>query len=174
LIQHDAYYKDNSHLKISEREQINYDHPDALETELLIKHLKQLINGQTVTIPQYDFSSHSRRKSGLSISPADVIIIDGILIFVDGELRKLMDVKIFVDTETDLRLLRRLKRDLNERNRTLQSVIEQYLKTVKPMHDAFVEPSRRYADLILPEGMNPVSINIVTGMIKHRRHLGGA
>lgn len=165
-LQHDAYYKDNSHLTAAEREKINYDHPDALETDLLVGHLKKLTAGVEVEMPRYDFTAHSRKKKGIVKKPARVIIIDGILIFIEKTLRDLMDVRIFVNTDNDLRFIRRLQRDMKERGRSMTSVIEQYLSTVKPMHIAFVQPSRRYADIIIPEGHNRVSTAVVVNMIK--------
>ena len=149
---HDAYYREMSHLSIEEREQINWDHPDALETELLVYHLRELLEGRPVEIPQYDFRTYSRSPQTLHIEPSPVIIVDGILILAERKLRELLDIKIYVDTDADIRFIRRLTRDVLERGRSLNSVIEQYLSTVRPMHNDFVEPSKRYADLIIPEG----------------------
>jgi uridine kinase len=168
LIQHDAYYKDANHLPLAERAKINFDHPDALETDLMVRHLRELIAGRSIEMPVYDFSIHSRLKKGIVKKPAKVIIIEGILIFCEQALRELMDVKIFVDTDSDLRFIRRLKRDIGERQRSMESVIGQYLGTVRPMHIAFVEPSRKYADIIIPEGHNPVSTAMVVTMIRQR------
>jgi uridine kinase len=168
MIQHDAYYKDVSHLPLAERVKINFDHPDALETDLMVRHLRELIAGRSIEMPVYDFSTHTRLKKGVVKQPAKVIIIEGILIFCERALRDLMDVKIFVDTDSDLRFIRRLKRDIQERQRSLESVINQYLETVRPMHIAFVEPSRRYADIIIPEGHNPVSTAMVVTLIRQR------
>lgn len=165
-LQHDAYYKDNTRLSLSEREKINYDHPDALETGLLVSHIKELIAGRKIEMPEYDFTIHARKKQGSSKEPAPLIIVDGILIFVEKALRALMDIRIFVNTDNDLRFIRRLKRDMEERARSMESVIDQYLSTVKPMHIAFVQPSRRYADIIIPEGHNTVSTAVVVNMIK--------
>ncbi len=165
-IPHDAYYKENSHLALEERAKINYDHPDALETDLLVHHLEELIAGREVEIPEYDFTSHSRKREGTIKTPARLIIVEGILIFADQALRDLLHVKIFVDTDDDIRFIRRLQRDMNERGRTLESVIQQYLATVKPMHNAFVQPSRRFADIIIPEGHSTVSTGMVVNMIK--------
>ncbi len=165
-LQHDSYYKDNEDLSLEEREKINYDHPDSLETKLMVKHLKELIAGREIQMPQYDFTTHSRQKVGITKKPAQVIIVDGILIFVEKTLRELMDVRIFVNTDSDIRFIRRLKRDTRERNRTQESVVAQYLKTVKPMHIAFVQPSRRYAHLIIPEGHSAISTNMVVNMIR--------
>jgi uridine kinase len=172
MMQHDAYYKDASHLPLAERARINFDHPDALETELMVRHLRGLIAGRSIEMPVYDFSTHTRLKKGMIKKPAKVIIIEGILIFCEQALRELMDVKIFVDTDSDLRFIRRLKRDIQERQRSLESVIGQYLGTVRPMHIAFVEPSRKYADIIIPEGHNPVSTAMVVTMIRQRLHGG--
>ncbi len=168
LIQHDAYYKDAGHLPLSERAKINFDHPDALETDLLVRHLRDLIAGRPIEMPIYDFATHTRLKTGVTKSPAKVIIVEGILIFCDQALRDLMDLKVFVDTDGDLRFIRRLKRDIQERERSLDSVITQYLGTVRPMHIAFVEPSRKYADIIIPEGHNPVSTALVVTLIRQR------
>lgn len=165
-LQHDAYYKNNSHLPLAEREKINYDHPDALETNLLVHHIKELIEGREIEMPGYDFTNHARKKQGTIKKPARLIIVDGILIFVEKALRDLMDVRIFVNTDNDIRFIRRLKRDMAERGRSMESVINQYLSTVKPMHIAFVQPSRRYADIIIPEGHNRVSTAVVVNMIK--------
>ena len=172
LIQHDAYYRDVSHLPLAERAKINFDHPDALETDLMVRHLRELVAGRAVEIPVYDFSTHTRLTKGVVKKPAKVIIIEGILIFCESSLRDLMDVKIFVDTDADLRFIRRLKRDLQERQRSLDSVIGQYLGTVRPMHISFVEPSRKYADLIIPEGHNPVSTAMVVTMVRQRLRKG--
>ncbi len=168
MIQHDAYYKDASDLPLAERAKINFDHPDSLETDLMVHHLRELIAGRSIEMPVYDFSTHSRLKKGILKKPAKVIIIEGILIFCEKALRDLMDVKIFVDTDSDLRFIRRLKRDIQQRQRSMESVIDQYLGTVRPMHISFVEPSRKYADIIIPEGHNPVSTAMVVTMIRHR------
>ncbi|MCU0235637.1 MAG: uridine kinase [Acidobacteria bacterium] len=168
MIQHDAYYKDASHLPLAERARINFDHPDALETDLMVRHLQELIAGRPIEMPVYDFSTHARLERGIVKKPAKVIIIEGILIFCEPALRALMDVKIYVDTANDLRFIRRLKRDIQERQRSMESVIGQYLGTVRPMHEAFVEPSRKYADIIIPEGHNPVSTAMVVTMIRQR------
>jgi uridine kinase len=172
IIQHDAYYKDVSHLPLAERARINFDHPDALETGLMVRHLRELIAGRSIEMPVYDFSTHTRLRKGIIRKPAKVIILEGILIFCEQALRELMDVKIFVDTDSDLRFIRRLKRDIQERQRSLESVIGQYLGTVRPMHIAFVEPSRKYADIIIPEGHNPVSTALVVTMIRQRLRKG--
>ena len=166
VIPHDAYYKSNSHLVVEERAKLNYDHPDALETDLLVEHLKELIDGNEIEMPVYDYTIHSRKPMGVIIRPAPVIIVDGILIFTEKALRDLMDVKIFVDTDSDIRFIRRLQRDMTERNRSKESIIHQYLETVKPMHIAFVEPSQRYADIIIPRGHHTVSTGVVVQMIR--------
>jgi len=166
ILQHDSYYRNNNHLPLLERERINYDHPDALESDLMVKNIKDLLNWKETETPVYDFTTHTRKSKGIMKKPAEVIIVDGILIFVERELRELMDVRIFVNTDSDIRFIRRLKRDLKERKRTMDSVINQYLESVKPMHIAFVQPSRRYADIIIPEGKNPVSTNLVVTLIK--------
>jgi uridine kinase len=165
-LQHDAYYKNNDRLSLAEREQINYDHPDSLDTDLLIFHLKELIAGREITMPEYDFKIHSRKKEGIIKKPARLIILEGILIFVEKELRDLMDVRIFVDADDDIRFIRRLNRDVSERGRSLESVIKQYLSTVKPMHAAYVLPSRQYADIIIPEGDTTGFTNALIDLIK--------
>jgi uridine kinase len=166
-IPHDAYYRNMSHLSQEERARINFDHPDSLETSLLVEHVKQLRQGTAVEIPVYDFTTHSRTVQTLHVEPAPIILVEGILIFVEPELRAQLDVKLFVDTDADLRFIRRLGRDIDERGRTLESVIQQYLKTVRPMHLEFVEPSKRYADVIIPEGgFNEVAIEMVAARIR--------
>jgi len=166
-LQHDAYYCDRSTLPVAERAQINYDHPDSLETELLIAHLKALRAGHAIEAPQYDFARHVRRVETKHIAACPVILIEGILIFVDRALRELFDIKIFVDTDADVRFIRRLQRDVAERGRTVESVIAQYQATVRPMHLEFVEPSKRYANLIIPEGgHNIIAIEMVVARIK--------
>jgi uridine kinase len=172
VIPHDAYYKDVSHLPLAERAKINFDHPDALETGLMVRHLRELIAGRPIEMPVYDFSNHTRLPKGVIRKPAKVIIIEGILIFCEQALRDLMDVKIFVDTDSDLRFIRRMKRDIQERQRSLESVINQYLGTVRPMHITFVEPSRKFADIIIPEGHNPVSTDLVVTLIRQRLRKG--
>jgi len=165
-IQHDLYYRDRSHLPLEERARINYDHPDSLESELLVQHLKQLKAGHPVEVPLYDFTIHVRRPEARRVEPRRVILVEGILIFADRTLRDMMDVKIFVDTAPDLRFIRRLQRDLTERGRTMESVIDQYLSTVRPMHMEFVEPSKEYADIIIPEGgFNVVALDMVVARI---------
>jgi uridine kinase len=166
-IPHDAYYRDLSHLQPQEREQVNFDHPDSLETELLIEHLKGLRAEHPVKIPVYDFTSHTRTQKTRLVNPARVILVEGILVFVERDLRRLFDVKLYVDTDADVRFIRRLRRDLEERGRTVESVCDQYLTTVRPMQLEFVEPSKRYADVIIPEGgFNEVAIDMVAARIR--------
>lgn len=166
-LQHDSYYKDWSHLSPEERTKVNFDHPDALDTDLLIYHVEQLRAGQTVRQPVYDFTQHIRTAEVRRIIPKPVILIEGILIFENARLRSLMDLKIYVDTADDLRFIRRLQRDVTERGRTVESVIGQYLGSVRPMHLEFVEPSKRYADIIIPEGgENLVGIDLIIQKIK--------
>lgn len=159
---HDAYYRDQKNRSLEERAKVNYDHPDSLETELLIDHIHQLKAGQPVAMPVYDFTRHSRKDETKIVEPQPVIMVEGILIFVEKELRNLFDMKIYVDTDADIRFIRRLTRDIEERGRTVQSVIKQYLDTVRPMHLEFVESSKRYADIIVPEGgLNTVALDMV-------------
>jgi uridine kinase len=165
-LQHDAYYRDRSAMPLSARAQVNYDHPDSLDTDLLIKQLKVLRVGQAIQAPVYDFAQHVRKKETRLIEPHPVILVEGILIFADRDLRELFDIKIFVDTDADIRFIRRLQRDIAERGRTVESVIAQYQDTVRPMHLEFVEPSKRYADLIIPEGgFNTIAIDFVVARI---------
>ncbi len=152
MLQHDAYYKDQSHLDLAARTRVNYDHPDSLDNDLLFEQLQSLQRGRTVAAPIYDFKTHSRSPETVIVESRPVIIVEGILIFLDERLRQMMSLKIFVDTDADLRFIRRLRRDVAERGRSVESVIEQYLTTVRLMHLEFVEPTKRYADLILPEG----------------------
>lgn len=164
---HDAYYRDLSGLPPVQRAEINFDHPNSLETELMIAHIQQLKQYQPIQLPIYDFSRHTRTTDFIPIAPRPVIIVEGILIFAEPELRQLFDVKIFVDTDSDLRFIRRLERDIEERGRTTESVIRQYLKTVRPMHLEFVEPSKRYADVIILEGgHNTVALDMVVARIE--------
>lgn len=166
-LRHDDYYKSTDGLSDAEREKINYDHPSAFDTDLMISHLRTLKNGGEVDIPVYDYTVHNRSASVHHEKSRPVIIVDGILIFENVTLRELFDVKIYVDTDADVRLARRIKRDTESRGRSLDSVIEQYLSTVKPMHDRFVEPSKKYADMIVREGgHNVVSVNMLENMIK--------
>lgn len=167
VLHHDAYYRDASHLPMEERATINYDHPDSLETELLIEHLERLRTGETVEVPIYDFARHVRTDRTETAVARPVIILDGILILWDSRLRELMDVKIFVDADADVRLGRRLRRDMEERDRSPDSVLTQYMATVRPMHLEFVEPSKRYADVILPRGgFNEVGVGMVISTIR--------
>jgi uridine kinase len=164
---HDAYYKDLSGLPPVQKADVNFDHPNSLETELLIEHVKLLKSGQPVELPIYDFSTHSRTTRSIPIFPHRVIIVEGILIYAEPALRPLFDIKIFVDTDSDLRFIRRLQRDITERGRTPDSVIKQYLKTVRPMHLEFVESSKRYADIIIPEGgHNAAALDMVVARIE--------
>ncbi len=167
LMQHDSYYRDLSHLPFNERTKQNFDHPASLETELMIRHLNALRNGYQVDIPVYDFVAHTRSEETISAYPQQIILVDGILIYSEPKLRKLMDIKIFVDTDGDVRLLRRLKRDISERGRDLDGVLNQYEKYVRPMHLEFVEPSKRYADIIIPRGgENTVALEMVIALIR--------
>jgi uridine kinase len=167
VIEHDRYYRDRSDLRLEERAALNFDHPDALETDLLVSHLKALRAGEAVQVPVYDFTLHTRRPVTETLHPRPAIIVEGILVFVDAALRDLMDIKVFVDTDPDIRFIRRLQRDVAERGRTMAAVIDQYLSTVRPMHLEFVEPSKRYADIIIPQGgHNPVAIDMLIGLIR--------
>ncbi len=166
-IPHDAYYKDLSGLPPNLKAEVNFDHPNSLETELMVRHVQSLRDGAAIEMPHYDFSTHSRTTKTIKILPHPVIIVEGILIFSDADLRKLFDIKIFVDTDADLRFIRRLKRDIEDRGRTPDSVIKQYLNTVRPMHLEFVEPSKRYADLIIPEGgYNTTALEMVIARVQ--------
>ena len=167
FIPHDAYYKDLKHLPKAQREIINFDHPDSLESELLVEHLRLLREGGSIQVPVYDFTSHSRTEASERIDPHPIILVEGILIFADKTLCDLFDVKIFVDTPPDIRFIRRLERDIEERDRSLESVIQQYQTTVRPMHQEFVEPSKRFADVIIPEGgFNTVAMDMVVARIE--------
>ena len=172
VVNHDNYYKAHDEMTYEERCKLNYDHPDAFENDLMIEHLKQLKAGKTVRCPVYDYTVHNRSKDTVVIKPAKVIIVEGILILADKELCDQMDIRVFVDTDADVRILRRIVRDVKKRERTLESVIDQYLTTVKPMHEAFVEPSKKNAHIIIPEGgRNHVALDMVIGRI--RQHLEG-
>lgn len=167
FLPHDSYYRDLSNLTLSERGRINFDHPDSLETELLVQQIRDLREWRSVDKPVYDFTKHVRSTKVIHTKPQRVIIVEGILIFAEPELRELFDVKIYVDTDADIRFIRRLERDIAERARTMQSVIEQFYKTVRPMHLEFVEPSKRYADVIIPEGgLNVVALDMVIARIE--------
>lgn len=166
-LQQDSYYRNLGDMPLDLKHRFNYDHPDAFDTELLINHLEALRAGEAIEQPIYDYPSHSRRSETFHVEPRPVIIVEGILVFVNPQIRGLMDLKIFVDTDPDIRFIRRLDRDVHERGRTLESVITQYTTTVRPMHLQFVEPSKRYADIIIPEGgFNDVGIDLITGKIK--------
>lgn len=170
ILSHDNYYKRRDDLTYEERCAINYDEPAALETDLMAHHLELLRQGEAIDCPVYDFTQHNRSEETVHIEPKQVIIVEGILIFENKPLRDLMDIKIFVDTDADVRLCRRIKRDVNKRGRTLESVLTQYQQTVKPMHEQYVEPSKRFADIIVPEGgKNAVALDMIIGRI--RRHL---
>lgn len=167
MIQQDMYYKDQSHLSMEERVKTNYDHPKAFDNDLLIEHLESLINGIAIEKPIYDFSCHNRAKETVRVEPRDIIIVEGILVLEDERIRNLLDIKVYVDTDADIRILRRLIRDINERGRTVDSVVNQYLEVVRPMHLQFTEPTKRYADIIVPEGgQNKVAIDILVTKIK--------
>lgn len=168
---HDAYYKDRPDLTLEERALVNYDHPNSLETKLLEKHIKQLLKVKAVEVPVYDFSRHRRTEETVLVEPSPIILVDGILIFTKRRLRELMDIKVFVDTDSDVRFIRRLKRDMEERDRSLDSVVNQYLETVRPMHIKFVEPSKRFADVIIPGGgLNQVAIDMVVSRLNAMLH----
>lgn len=165
-IEHDAYYRDQAHLSLEERAQVNYDHPASLESNLLARHLAELRAGAAVDVPIYDFSSHTRRSETRRVHPAPLIIVEGILVFADAQLREQMDIKIFVDTDADIRLIRRIRRDIEVRGRSFQSVRDQYYNTVRPMHIEYVEPTKRWADLIVPEGGdNIVALDVLLGRL---------
>jgi uridine kinase len=167
VLEHDRYYRDRNDLRLEERAALNYDHPDSLETDLLVRHVNELRAGGTIAAPLYDFARHARKQETETITAGRAIIVEGILIYTDPALRKLMDVKVFVDTDDDTRFIRRLRRDIAERGRTVESVIDQYLATVKPMHLDFVEPSKRYADIIIPQGgHNAVAIDMLLTLIR--------
>jgi uridine kinase len=169
FIQQDSYYRNLQDLPLDYRKVANFDHPDALDNDLLIHHVRKLRAGEAIDLPIYDFKTNSRRHETRRVDPKPIVIVEGILIFVDPRLLELMDIKVFVDTPDDVRFIRRLRRDIAERGRTVESVIEQYLGTVRPMHMQFVEPSKRYADVIIPEGgHNLVSIDLISGKIRER------
>jgi uridine kinase len=167
FLQQDGYYRNLGDMPVELRHRINFDHPDALDNDLFTNHVKALRAGEAVEMPVYDFSKHARTNQTVHIEPKPILILEGILIFVDAALRELMDIKIFVDTADDLRFIRRLQRDVQERGRTVESVIKQYLDTVRPMHEQFVEPSKRFADVVIPEGgYNEVGIDLISGKIR--------
>lgn len=169
VINHDSYYKRHDELPYEERCKLNYDHPDSFDTDLLVEHLKALRRGETVQVPVYDYTIHNRSDKTVTVSPAPVVIVEGILIFASAELCDMMDLKVFVDTDADVRILRRIVRDVKSRGRTLDSVVTQYLTTVKPMHEQFVDPSKRKADLIVPEGgHNKVALDMLIKWVRNR------
>lgn len=166
MIQHDSYYKDQSHMSFEERVKTNYDHPLAFDTDFMIQQLKELLAGRPVDIPIYDYKKHTRSNTTFRQNPQDVIIVEGILVLEDERLRDLMDIKLFVDTDDDIRIIRRIKRDMMERGRSLESIIDQYTSVVKPMYHQFIEPSKRYADIVIPEGVsNVVAIDVINSKI---------
>lgn len=167
FLPHDAYYRELTDMSQEERALVNFDHPSSLETELLIEHIHQLLDGKPIDLPHYDFTSHTRLPDTIQITPQQILMIEGILIFAEPELRKLFDLLIYVDTDADIRFIRRLRRDIEERGRTTESVIRQYLDTVRPMHLEFVEPSKRYASVIIPEGgYNTVALDLIVARIE--------
>jgi uridine kinase len=167
LLSQDSYYKHQPHLTKEERAQVNYDHPNSFDNELLIEHLQELRQGRSVQVPVYSFSEHIRTEETIPLAPTPVVVLEGILVLADEPLRKEMDIKVFVDTDADVRVLRRINRDMRERGRSFDSVFAQYLNTVKPMHEAFIEPSKRYADLIVPEGgENEIAVTLLASRIK--------
>jgi uridine kinase len=167
FVQHDSYYYDRSHVPPAERARVNYDHPDALETPLLVEHVRELKEGRPVEVPIYDFTEHARTDATVAAEPRSAVILEGILILADADLRDLMDIRVFVDTDSDLRILRRIDRDLRERGRDFQSIVKQYIETVRPMHLEFVEPSKRYAHVIIPEGgYNKVAVDMLISRIR--------
>lgn len=172
IIEQDAYYKDQTHLSFEDRLKTNYDHPLAFDNKLLINHIDMLCEGKSIEKPIYDYELHTRKQDEtVTVESKDIIIVEGIMILEDEELRNKLDIKVYVDTEDDLRILRRIQRDIKERGRTVDSVIEQYLQTVKPAHDQFIEPYKKYADIIIPEGgQNEVAIDIVIARIKTQLH----
>lgn len=166
MIQHDSYYKDQSHISFEERVKTNYDHPLAFDTDFMIQQLKELLAGRPVDIPIYDYKEHTRSNRTFRQEPQDVIIVEGILVLEDERLRELMDIKLFVDTDDDIRIIRRIQCDMVERGRSLESIIEQYTSVVKPMYHQFIEPSKRYADIVIPEGVsNVVAIDLINTKI---------
>ena len=168
FIDMDAYYIDYSHLPMEERRRINWDHPNAFDWDLLLEHLKRLAERQSIDKPEYDFVAHVRRAERVAVQAADVVVVDGILLLADPRLRDLCDVKVFVDADADIRLIRRLRRDIVERGRPIEEILDQYLTTVRPMHLEFVEPSKRYADVIVPRGgHNEVAIAMIVAKIRH-------
>ncbi len=168
IIDYDSYYKDRQDLSYDERCKLNYDHPESLETALLVEHIKRLRAGETIEVPIYDFKTHSRLKETRTVSPTHILVVEGILTFVEQILRDQFDMKIFVDTDADIRVFRRIRRDIEERGRNFQSIREQYYNAVRPMHLQFIEPSKRWADVIFPEGgENHVALDMIVGKLKH-------
>jgi uridine kinase len=168
VIDHDSYYRDRSDLTYEARSRLNFDHPDSLDNDLLVQHLESLRSGSGVDVPNYDFKTHARLAERRRVEPPRILIVEGILVFVEERVRSLLDVKIFVDTDADIRVFRRIRRDLEQRGRTFQQVREQYYATVRPMHLQFVEPSKRWADLIVPEGGdNHIAIDLILGKLRH-------
>ena len=166
IIEQDSYYKDQSELTLEERVKTNYDHPFAFDNELLIEHLKALMKNKAIEKPIYDFENHTRKKETVTVEPKDIIILEGILTLYEEDIRKLLDIKIFVDTDSDVRVIRRIVRDIRDRGRTLESVVHQYMETVRPAHLQFIEPTKRYADIIIPEGgHNKVAIDLIVAKI---------
>ncbi|WP_066873154.1 uridine kinase [Clostridium mediterraneense] len=167
MMEQDSYYKDQSHLSPEERSKTNYDHPNAFDNDLLLENLQSLLAGKAIEKPVYDFTIHNRSDKKVIVEPKDIIIVEGILVLEDPRIRELLDIKIYVDTDADVRIIRRLVRDINERGRTIESVISQYLNVVKPMHNQFTEPTKKYADIIIPEGgRNKVAIDLMVTKIK--------
>lgn len=166
FLPHDAYYRHRPDISLEERSKVNYDHPDSLETELMVEHIESLLAGEAIDRPVYDFAEHLRAEETLHVEPRPVLIIEGILIFVEEVLRDLMDLKVFVDADPDVRVLRRVERDMEDRGRSFQSVVEQYHTTVRPMHQQYVEPSKRLADIIIPEGYNAGAVGTILSMIR--------
>ena len=166
FLEHDAYYRDRPELTFDERAALNYDHPNAFESDLIVDHLRELRSGRPVEKPVYDYAQHLRTEQTITVEPAMVVVVEGILVLAEPALRELMDLKVFVDTDADLRFVRRMRRDIKERGRSPESVIDQYLATVRPMHLQFVEPSKRHADMIIPEGYNPGAVATVISLIR--------
>lgn len=167
IIEQDSYYKDQSHLTFQQRTKTNYDHPNAFDMSLMIEHLQNLLKGEAIYKPIYDFKKHNRKKDTIKVEPKDIIIVEGIMLLQDPDLRKLLDIKIYVHTDDDVRIIRRILRDINERGRDVESVVDQYLSVVKPMHTQFIEPTKKYADIIIPEGgENKVAIDIMVSKIR--------
>jgi uridine kinase len=168
MIEQDSYYKDQSHLTFEDRLKTNYDHPMAFDNDFMVEQIVQLLNYETIEKPVYDFTVHTRSTEKVEVKPADVIIVEGLMVLEDANLRKYMDIKVYVDTDADLRIIRRILRDTNERARSVDSVIEQYISVVRPMHNQFIEPSKRYADIIIPEGgHNLVAIDLLASKIQN-------